>query len=135
MKETSPKYNPDSFTWGYELEITDVSRQTKIPENLGEWDYSEKDMVNQLSPYWGIAVDPLGIDPPVGGEINTKPTKTIEEQVDKIFQIIDIFKSNGETPTVNCLADGHIHVHVPGLINDIKSLKKLARYIEKNQRL
>jgi hypothetical protein len=123
------QYDPSTFTWGYELELGDVKRDTKIPDHLGMWEYCETDVINQLPPYRGLACDPLGIDPPVGGEINTKPTKTWKEQVDKISQILDLFK----TPTASCISNGHVHVHVPGLKDDLESLKRLVRYIKNNQ--
>jgi hypothetical protein len=78
-----------------------------------------------------MACDPLGIEPPVGGEINTKPTNTWQEQVDRIMEIKSLF----DHPTASCVNHGHLHVYVPGLKNDIPALKKLVRYIRNNQHI
>ena len=74
-------YNRNSFTYGMEIEWGDVPRSFLIPENLGSWEYSERDIINLRDPYKNVCADPLGETPPVGGEINTKPTKTWQEQV------------------------------------------------------
>jgi len=126
-------YDKNNFTYGFELEIGDVPRDIKIPKELGEWEYSERDVINLRNPYKLICCDPLGKDPPYGGEINTKPTKTINEQINKILSIIEFFKENGYSPTTNCVSHNHIHIHVPKLVSDIKSLKLLTQYIKENQ--
>lgn len=128
-------YNKNSFTWGFELEVGDVDRRLTIPENLGEWEFSETDIVNMHTPYKGAAADPLGLEPHWGGEINVKPAKTINEILDKIEQILQFFKDNGNTPTSNCISHSHIHVRIPGLKDDINSLKKLIVYIKENQHI
>lgn len=127
------KYDPKNFTWGFEIEWGDVSRDLVIPSHLGKWEYAETDIVNLNGDYRGLACDPLGLQPPVGGEVNTKPTKTWQEQVDRIFNLYDYFKSNGDDPTASCVNHGHLHVFVPGLKDDIASLKKLVKYIQENQ--
>ena len=126
-------YITSDFTWGYEIEWGDISRNTIIPEYLGKWEFAETDIVNLTDPYFGIACDPLGLEPPVGGEINTKPTKTIEEQVDRIMTIYNLFYNLGERPTASCVNHGHLHAFIPGLKDDIDSLKKLTKYIKANQ--
>jgi hypothetical protein len=128
-------YDPKNFTWGYELEYGDINRSVIIPDHLGKWEYAETDIVNLTPPYRGLACDPLGLEPPVGGEINTKPTNTWQEQVDRIFDIVNIFRSIGQEPTTSCVNHGHLHVHVPGLKNDIHALKRLTRYIRDNQHM
>lgn len=129
------KYNKKDFTWGFEMEYGDIDRSVIIPEHLGKWEYAETDIVNEQGKYRGVACDPLGLEPPVGGEINTKPTKTWQDQVDRIFQILDIFKQKGQIPSSSCVNHGHIHVYVPNLKNDISSLKKLINYISRNQHI
>jgi hypothetical protein len=126
-------YDSKNFTWGYELEFGDISRSTEIPEHLGKWEFAETDIVNLTPPHRGLACDPLGLEPPVGGEINTKPTNTWQEQVDRIFEIIELFRSKGEEPTASCVNHGHLHVFVPGLKDDIDALKRLVKYIRNNQ--
>jgi hypothetical protein len=129
------KYDPKNFTWGYELEYGDINRSVIIPDHLGKWEYAETDIVNLTPPYRGLACDPLGKEPPVGGEINTKPTNTWQGQVDRIFDIVNVFRSIGQEPTASCVNHGHLHVRVPGLKDDIESLKKLTRYIRDNQHM
>jgi hypothetical protein len=129
------KYDPKNFTWGYELEYGDINRSVIIPDHLGKWEYAETDIVNLTPPYRGLACDPLGKEPPVGGEINTKPTNTWQSQVDRIFDIVNVFRSIGQEPTASCVNHGHLHVRVPGLKDDIESLKKLTRYIRDNQHM
>ena len=119
----------NTFTYGYEIEWGDTPRSTSIPESLGSWEYCECDIVNLIEPYRGLAVDPLGLNPPVGGEINTKPTKTWEQQVERIIQIRDLF----DHPTASIVNHGHLHVRVPGLKDDIDALKALTAYTVENQ--
>lgn len=128
-------YNKKDFTWGYELELGDIPRDFIIPEELGAWEYCETDILNLNPPYALRACDPLGIDPPVGGEINTKPTHSWPEQVDRIMEIIEMFKKAGHSPTASCINEGHIHVYVPGLKEDIEALKRLTLYVQRNQKL
>lgn len=129
------KYDESSFTYGYEIEWGDIDRNIEIPTNLGSWEYCETDIVNLNGDYKYIACDPQGIIPPYGGEINTKPTKTIGEQVSKIMDIYELFIDNGDSPTSSCINHGHLHIHVPELKNDIESLKKLTKYVYENQDL
>ena len=127
------KYDPKNFTWGYEIEWGDIDRRLEIPAHLGKWEYAETDIVNIRDPYKYFACDPLGLEPPFGGEINTRPTKTWQEQVYRIMQIYEFFIESGNQPSASCVNHGHLHVFVPGLKNDIDALKKLTKYIRRNQ--
>lgn len=128
------KYNPRDFTWGYELELGDVPRNVDIPEILGAWEYAETDIVNLKEPYKYIAADPLGLSPPMGGEINTVPTRTVTEQLHKIDSILNWFTHMGYEPTAcSSVMEAHVHVHVPGLKEDIAALKNLTRFIGQHQ--
>ena len=122
-------YDTKSFTWGYEIEWGDIDRTLKIPSHLGKWEYAETDIINIHPPYRGLACDPLGESPPVGGEINTKPTKTWQEQVERIMEIKKMFPNASDA----CVNHGHLHVYVPGLKDDISALKRLISYIKENQ--
>lgn len=129
-------YDPKEFTWGYEVEWGDIPRTADIPTELGKWEYAETDIVNLREPYRYVACDPLGIDPPMGGEINMKPTRTRQEQVERIIELRDYFRSqHGAEPTASCVNHGHVHVHIPGLISDTEALKRLILYIARNQHL
>jgi len=70
-------YPKDKFTYGMEIEWGDVPRSMTIPEELGSWEYSERDIINLREPYKNVCADPLGESPPFGGEINTKPSKNL----------------------------------------------------------
>lgn len=120
------RYDPSTFTYGYEIEWGDIFRDTVIPEHLGSWEYAETDICNMYPPYENIACDPLGKEPPVGGEINVKPTKTIEEMMDRIWQIKELF----HPPSASCVNHGHVHIFVPGLKEDIDGLKRLIKFIK-----
>lgn len=126
-------YPSDKFTYGMEIEWGDVPRAFNIPEHLGAWEYSERDIINLRDPYKNVCADPLGIDPPFGGEINTKPTRTWSEQVDRYFELEKLFVEVGHPPTVGVTAHTHIHCRVPGLRDDIDALKRLTQYIKDNQ--
>lgn len=127
------QYPSDKFTYGMEIEWGDIPRSFEIPVNLGAWEYSERDIINLREPHKNVCADPLGIDPPFGGEINTKPTKTWAEQVDRYFELRKLFTDAGHSPTVGVTAHTHIHCRVPGLRDDIDALKRLTAYIKKNQ--
>lgn len=122
-----------NISYGLELEWGDVGREVVIPKELGSWDYSEVYVTNMLEPYKYIASDPLGINPPVGGEINTFPTVGISGQLEIFNKLLELFKNHNYTPTVSVSSNLHIHVHVPGLIDDINSLKKFMIYVRDNQ--
>lgn len=126
-------YDKNTFTYGYEIEWGDISRKLEIPAHLGAWEYAETDIVNIHGEHAWKATDPLGLEPPVGGEINTKPTKTWPEQVDRIMELHQLFVDNGDQPSASCVNHGHLHIYVPGLKNDIAGLKRLIAYIKENQ--
>lgn len=127
-------YDPATFTYGFELEMGDVRKDIILPKELGEWEYSERDIVNTLPPYRGICVDPFGVDPPVGGEFNTRPTRGWQAQVARILEILQLFaEQQGNYPTAPFTTHNHVHVHVPGMIDDVDALKRMIRYVGMNQ--
>lgn len=126
-------YDKNDFTYGYEIEWGDIDRTIDIPDHLGSWEYAETDIVNIHEPYQFVACDPLGTEPPMGGEVNTKPTATWQEQVDRIMELYDLFVQHGNNPSASCVNHGHLHVRVPGLTEDVEGLKRLIAYIQKNQ--
>jgi len=126
-------YDKSTFTYGAEIEWGDIDRRMEIPPTLGKWEYAETDIVNIHPPFQYRACDPLGKEPWMGGEVNMMPTKTWQEQVNRIMRLKEMFVEYGNTPTTACVNHGHIHVHVPGLKEDLSSLKKLVAYIKVNQ--
>ena len=125
--------NLDRMTYGYELELGDIRRDRTIPNSLGTWEYAECDICNIYRPYKNVACDPLGLDPPMGGEINIHPARTIKELVTRVINTIDWFKEQGDQPSIWCATHGHVHIHVPGLRDDVYALKRLTQYIKDNQ--
>jgi hypothetical protein len=127
------RYSIKAFTFGYEIEFGDIDRRLTIPPHLGQWESAETDIVNLTPPYRFVATDPLGTHPPMGGEINTVPTKTWEAQVERILALVSFFRKKGNEPTTSCVNHGHLHIRVPKLIDDIDALKRLIAYIQVNQ--
>jgi len=121
------------YSWGLELEFGDVRRSLTLPADCGYWNYNECDIVNQTYPYWGIAVDPFGINPPVGGEINTIPTYDIEKQINIFEKLLNFFNKNGYQPTASCVSNTHVHVYIPKLKNDLMLLKKIIQSARDHQ--
>lgn len=121
------------MTFGYELELGDVLRDRKLPERFGDWEYAETDIVNLYPPYQYVATDPLGKEPPVGGEINIRPGHTVEEVADRVCETIQWFRDQGDSPTASCVNHGHVHVRVIGLRDDWRGLRRLAQWIKENQ--
>jgi hypothetical protein len=120
-------YNPKDFTYGVELEYGDSYRFGKLPEGA-QWNDKDNTCVSTT----GIANDPLGLLYQYGGEINTKPTNTIAEQIEHIKEINAALNP---APVVNYRSNLHIHVRVPGLKDDLENCKKLLRYITEFQQL
>jgi len=123
----------NSMTYGYELEISNVRRDRVLPDWAGTWEYAETDILNTRGPYALRASDPLGLDPPVGGEVNIVPARSPEELTDRICDLIDWFRAQGDDPDVSLVNHGHVHAHVPGLIQDVIALRRLAKYVADNQ--
>ena len=128
----------ENFSFGCELEWSDIDRRIDIPAKLGSWEGpkiagyymgSEIDIVNTKGRWKGVGTDPLCITCKVGGEIHTQPSKLIESQLYRVMRILDLF------PVANaaCPNHGHIHVGVPGLLQDLNLLKNVFRYVRKNQ--
>ena len=116
------KYNVKDYTYGCELEFADVEINTPLPIGCN-WNKKDYSIVNSN----GIANDPSGKLYNFGGEINTKPTQTIKEQLDIIEKIIQNLKPE---PVLNYKCNLHIHIGIPNLYNDLDSLKKIMRYIK-----
>jgi hypothetical protein len=118
-------YDIKDFTYGVELEYGDVYRFCDLPEGA-QWNDKDNTCVSST----GIANDPFGKLYSYGGEINTKPTTTIQEQIEHISEINS---SLCPKPLVNYRSNLHIHIRVPGLKDDLESCKKLLQYIERYQ--
>jgi len=91
-----------TFSFGAELEFADVWRFDKLPDGC-VWNTKDYTIVNTN----GVANDPRGVLWKFGGEINTRPTPTIREQVELIGEIISTLNPK---PSVNYKTNLHIHV-------------------------
>jgi len=110
------------LTYGAELELADIEQSKGLPKGCG-WDRSDPSIMNSN----GIAVDPKGKIYNFGGEVQTKPTKSIIEQV-KVFESILNHFGNAK---VNHHTNLHIHIGIPFI--DVKTklriLKRFQRVI------
>ncbi len=118
-------FDVNSFTYGVELEYGNCYRFAELPDGA-QWNDKDNTCVSST----GIANDPLGLLYKYGGEINTRPTDTINEQLKHIEKINAALNP---APLVNYRSNLHIHVRVPGLKDDLESCKKLLRYIDRYQ--
>lgn len=117
-------FNLDAMTFGAELEYADVRYGQRLPDGCC-WNKMDHTIVNSN----GIANDPLGRLWVYGGEINTRPTGTAEEQAELFAEINEMLDP---PPVINYRDNLHIHVRVPGLKDDLDACKKLLRYIVKH---
>jgi hypothetical protein len=118
-----PRYSlhKPTLTFGAELEFADVLYGQPLPEGSA-WNREDGSIVNSN----GIANCPRGKLWQYGGEINTLPTNTADEQVQVFKDIIEILDPK---PVINYRCNLHIHVGMRGLRNDLAALKKLLIYI------
>jgi len=129
--EVLGEYKKEDLSFGTELEFSNIPKNKEVPEHLGKWEFSELDVINTKGEFAYKCADPRGTEVPVGGEINTVPSKNFVDQVDKIMEIIDYFKE--DDIDVGITSHTHLHVHVNGLEDDPEALKRLITYIYDNQ--
>lgn len=136
--EQEQKFDVKNISFGCELEWSDIDRRIDIPEELGSWEGpkiagrytgSEIDIVNTRGRWRGHGTDPLCMKCPVGGEIHVNPTRTVNSQLLRVLRILDLFP----TVDVACTNHGHIHVGMPGILQDLKTLKNIFAYVEMNE--
>lgn len=130
--------NVNNLSFGCELEWSDIDRRVDIPADLGSWEGpkiagyyvgSEIDIVNTKGRWKGHGTDPLCLTCPVGGEIHTQPSNSIETQMIRVMKIMNLFS----TVAVACPNHGHIHVAIPGIKQDLKALKNIFRYVQREE--
>jgi Putative amidoligase enzyme len=126
MQEATLKnFSIDDWSYGVELEYGNCYRFGALPAGA-QWNDKDNTCVSST----GIANDPVGQLYAYGGEINTKPTYTIQEQIEHISEINAALDP---AALVNYRSNLHIHIRVPGLKDDLESCKKLLRYIDRYQ--
>lgn len=129
-----PLFDQSTFSFGSEFEFGDIvktidGKLRELPSDLGKWENCENCIINLSEPYRGVACDPLGINPPVGGEINVVPAYGWQGGAEKFNALLDFFP----TATTSFLCFNHIHVHVPELVNSTEGLSRIGQWIEDNQ--
>jgi hypothetical protein len=109
----------ETWTWGAEFEFSDWDNEIALPTGFGRSpDYT---IVNSNS----IAAQPNPKDYRYGGEINTPPTKTYWGQVRCLEKILETYHN----VRINYRSNLHLHVRIPGLKDDLRSLKVIQEYI------
>jgi len=112
------------FTYGLELEWSDVDAKTVLDPDKGKWSPQEWTIVNSD----GTANDPRLIYNDKGGEINTTPTDTIDQQIEIVKYFKDILN-----PKALYRGSLQVHIGVPGLKEDAESLVDIFKYVLENE--
>ena len=120
-------------TFGFELEWSNVNKKAKIPEKLGYWEgkgnHSEVDLINFIDETFVVAW-PNG---QWGGEINTRPTSSVADQVNVIADIYNHLTITAiDEIVVTPISNGHVHIR-NSQFDDLQVLKKLYKYTIANQ--
>lgn len=118
-------FDINNWSYGVELEYGNCDRNIKDLPDGAKWNSLDNTCVSST----GIANDPQGKLYAFGGEINTRPTFSVDEQVEHIAKVNKFLRDNGPAPIVNYRSNLHIHIRVPGLHTNLPALKKLLTYI------
>jgi hypothetical protein len=110
-------------TFGAEYEYGDVIR-TACAFGMS-WNNKDYSIVSST----GIANDPKGLAYTKGAEVNSAPTSSMEEQLVYFEQFLKLHPEC----QLNHRTNLHLHVRVPGLKEDLTSLKRMLAYIDRNQ--
>lgn len=93
------------YTYGLELEAIDFNRGDVILPRGCEWSKTEVTLVNSN----GLAVDSTGRTKNwLGGEINTPPTESLEEQFTIAEKCLKSLKKAGAQVNYRCNTQGHV---------------------------
>jgi hypothetical protein len=112
-----------NVTFGCEYEFGDIWR-TELPKGLS-WNGKDYSIVSST----GIANDPKGKVYTRGGEINSDPTSTVEEQLAMFSELLSLHPE----AALNHRTNLHLHVRIPGLRDDLVTLKQLLAYVHANE--
>ena len=112
------------LTYGAEFEFADIRRDVGLP-NGATWNTKDYSIVSST----GIANDPKVKLYNLGGEINTDPTDSIEEQVDVLYKIA------AERPEakVNYRSNLHLHIGAPEFTENLDMMKQILRFVDQWQ--
>ncbi|MCA1776060.1 MAG: pyridoxal-phosphate dependent enzyme [Loktanella sp.] len=111
--------DPDQWTFGVEAEMSDFDRRS-APALDRCYITSEVGSVNSdgTATWW---------ENPLGGEINTYPTGTPEEQAEIFAGFLRAFPE----AAVNYRSTLHAHIRVPGLRDDLRALIRAFEYSQR----
>lgn len=118
------------ITLGCELEIGDIDVRIPLPEG-NKFCKKDGSIMNSLN---GTANDPKHEFNKFGGEIQTSIASTPQELLDVVKSIYDIFgilEDTNKNKYFNFTTNLHVHCHIPGLKDDLESLKKIAKYTQR----
>ena len=104
--------------YGCELELSDWDITQPLPPCLKR-NRRDRTIVNSN----GVANDPSGKYYQFGGEVNTEPTETIDEQLQYIYIAFNEIKD----AKTNYRANFHVHISVDGLADNLEMLKRFQR--------
>lgn len=110
-----------TWTYGCEHELADWDTRKG-------WDGFGRDPEPNICNTNGIAADPRLISYKFGGEINTPPTSTPDEQ----GLLLEKFLNQHPNADANWRCGLHVHIRVPGLKDSLKHLQRLQQYITEN---
>jgi hypothetical protein len=79
----------------------------------------------------GIATDPRLISYPFGGEVCTPPTSDAQGQVCYLRKFLEMHPEAAITHRAGL----QVHIRVPGLIDDVQSLKRIQKYVSENHQV
>lgn len=111
----------EGYTWRCEHEFADTNIRNPLPKG---WSRGSECMAIVNST--GIANDPSGKLHHFGGEVNSPPTDTAFGQA----RLLQAFVEHAPDAKVNYRSNLRIHVKVPGLREDLRRLKRWARFNE-----
>jgi len=106
--------NTDDWTYGAEIECADW--RGDLPKGCTR-NTEDHTMVNSN----GIAVDPTMRFYAYGGEINTRPTKSIAGQINILREFVRMHPE----ATINYRCNLHVHIGIPGLAESLPKLKRI----------
>lgn len=109
------------ITFGAELEFADIDTANSRLPSGASWDYKDYSICNST----GVANDPKKKLNRYGSEVHIGPKPTPNQLRALAMDVIGMHPE----ANVNWSTNLHVHIRLPGLRDDLKALKKLARYI------
>ena len=111
----------NDWTFGCEFEFADWDTRKG-------WEPFRRDPETAICNSNGISADPTLKSYPFGGEVCTAPTHDPHEQVAQL----EMFLKMHPDAALTHRAGLQVHIRVPGLIKDLKTLKRIQDYVSRN---